>query len=119
LVRVSTIRYLLFEVIAAIDTGTVPLLMTEMKKLMEDEEVIDYLEGFKPKVVDLSLLKPDDRLYFNRNLKDMALAMHQRERRKFGIENDGLCLLAAYLLELLQRSGVKQDAWDVINEESV
>jgi len=103
MVKVTMLTYLTFELNALIDQGlSMPL--KEVKSLCEEKRIFEELERrfpFKEKGLDLSLMKTDVREELENIFQDMALAV--RERKKFGVENNGLCLLIAYSQEQIQR----------------
>ena len=48
---------------------------------------------------------PDFVRWYVAQIADNCLAMNGRERRKYGVETSGLCLLVSYTAELIQQSG--------------
>jgi hypothetical protein len=113
---VSKITYLLSEVLMAIDNNRVRVSLEEMRDTLQNGRLFQFFARYRDEW-DISLLDREDREYLSRNLKDMALALEGRERRKFGVEYNGLCLLVGYLNELVQRSLVRgQEARDVADQ---
>lgn len=106
------LTYLAGEINQAIDANTVKISLEEMRELMIKEKALDYLERHRGEL-DISLLNKEAREYLNRNLKALALVFIGRERRKCGVENNGLCLLLGYLQELIQRGCGQEPAWDI------
>ena len=103
MVKITMLTYLTFELNALVDQGlSMPL--KEVKTLCEEKRIFEELERrfpFKEKYLDLSLLKGEEREELENIFQDIAIAIP--ERRKFGIENNGLCLLIAYAQEQIQR----------------
>ena len=75
-----------------------------MRDIVENKRLFAYLESRPSKEFDFSLVKKEDRDYLDRNLRDIALALYSRERKKLGVENNGLCLLLGYLMVLVETS---------------
>ena len=77
--------------------------LTETKRRIEDRTVLDWLsEKYSSKFhFDISLHSTEDRGelldFFNANLECY------NERRKMGVENNGLCLLLGYCIEGAQQ----------------
>ena len=65
----------------------------------------EFLQKHKDEF-DMSIISDEDKDYIESNLSDIALAY---DGSKFGVKNDGYCLLLAYLLELIQRNAVQVD----------
>jgi hypothetical protein len=108
------------EANSAIDYSKIKVSMKEMRDILQRNKLFEFLAKYKDEFGATVGLMTDakDRDYLNRNLEDLALAMEGREKRKFAVENNGLCLLLGYLIELLQRNaGQQQATWDVKEEE--
>jgi hypothetical protein len=102
-----TIRltYLAFELNHLLDRG-LSTDLSETKRRVDDGTVLDWLSrqygpesGFG---LDLSLYSDEDR----RGVLDLfaSLLSVTNERRKMGVENNGLCLLLGYCIEGVQQS---------------
>ena len=97
--------YLLFEINAAIDSGKYNnITMDEIKKHIEEGDIFDFLNQ-EVKEMDLSLLDDTDILILGivKRLQDISIVLSGQERRKCGIEKTGLCLLLAYVIEMVQQ----------------
>jgi hypothetical protein len=108
MVNINRLTYLTFELISLVDSGK-SMSVKETKKLCEEKRIFEELERrfpIKEAYLDLSLLKPEMREEIATAFQDMALAID--EKRKFGIENNGLCLLIAYAQEQIQRENRKE-----------
>ena len=103
------------DVNATIDSSRIDLSFAEMRGILIGGRLFEYLGSNRFRQFDLSYLDEDDRSYFERNLKEMALV--GRERHYYGVEKNGLCLLLAFLISLLERSaGSNSKAWDAGEE---
>ncbi len=107
------------ETNSSIDYDKIRMSVKEMRDILQNDKLFQFLENHKDEFgATVGLMSdPKDREYISRNLKDLAFAMEGREKRKFAVENNGLCLLLGYLIELIQRSAGQQQAWDVAAEE--
>jgi len=103
MVKINMLTYLTFELISLVDSGlSIPV--KEVKRLCEEKRVFEELERrfpIKQTGLDLSLLKEDVRKDLDEIFQDMSLAID--ERRKFAVQNNGLCLLITYAQEQIQR----------------
>ena len=77
------------------------LTVARTKAMVESGEILNFLEKEFGTEFDISLLDNGNRAELLRDWQDLAIAVN--ERRKFGVVNDGMCLLVAYTLEGLQR----------------
>ena len=104
MVKVNRLTYLTFELNSLIDLGY-SVSLGDAKKICEEKTLFDELERrfpIKDTGFDLSILDESDRKEISDEFWDMSLAVN--EKRKFGIENKGLCLLIAYSQEMIQRT---------------
>lgn len=103
MVRTNLLTYLIFELNMLVDEGkSMPL--KETKQLCQEKRIFEELERRFPSEetdLNLSLLKPEVRKELSDIFEDMAIAIN--EKRKLGVENNGLCLLIAYAQEQIQR----------------
>lgn len=77
--------------------------MDEAKKHIGDGDLFPWLkERFKGKV-DLSLYDDETCLEINEKLDSILNAYGGNERRKWSVENSGICLLLAWINELIQQ----------------
>jgi hypothetical protein len=101
--RISQWTYLGFEINHLLDAGE-KLSFDQVRAAMEKKELIELLDmNFKDRI-DLSLIKNEDRNEMEEEFNDISIALFGNERRKFGIENNGLCLIQAYIIEYLQKN---------------
>ncbi len=91
------------------DTGRFDnISVTKAKEVIDKGEVLQYLQSLAPDIVDLSLIIGDSPYpgfakFYHNEMKDILGGYGGRERRKWGIENRGLCLLLAWTNEIVQR----------------
>jgi len=107
MVKTTVLTDLTFQLNALIDQGlSIPL--KEVKSLCKEKRIIEELERkfpFKETSLDLSLLKRGTREELNEIFYDMAITID--ERKTFGVENNGLCLLIAYAQKQIHQELVK------------
>jgi hypothetical protein len=73
----------------------------EVKERIRDRTIFDHLKSRLGSDIDITALRPEERLELNEEWADMADAID--ESRKMGVDRYGLCLLVAYILEGIQR----------------
>ena len=89
----------------------------EVNKHIEDKDVIDWLEETFPngseKGLDFSLWENKHRNWLHEKLENIWGGYAGSERRKWGIENNGLCLLISWATEIVRECDfdTKEDAW--------
>lgn len=93
---------LIFELNAMMDRGHI-LDLAETESRIEDGSLIRFLaERFKGEI-DLSLIQGPEGAPIVQGLQALLGAHAGRERRKWGVERNGLCLLIAWVTELIQQ----------------
>jgi len=103
--RLTTLTFIILELNALIDTGKHNnLSLGEIKRHMESGDVFRFVSDIGKDNIDLSLLKDraDEEAEIVAQLQDMVNAFAGNERRKWGVENNGLCLLLAWINEMVQ-----------------
>ncbi len=106
--RLNQLTYFVNEINAAIDTGKYrDISIKEVEDHIEREDLIPYLRDRLGEDVDLSLLTPEVSEELNSKLLGIFGGYYGQERRKWGVENNGLCLLIAWSTEIIQ-----QKAWE-------
>lgn len=101
-------RFLLWQFIAAMDTGKYDsVTFEEVHRHAEAGTIPAFLIDRFGSDLDLSMVEPQDWGVISENWASIANVVDAR--RKFGVENKGLCLLMAYTLESLQQSEKKTD----------
>ena len=94
----TTFTYLSFYFNSLIDQGEI-LKVDELKKTIEHGDLFAWLKGKFGDDLDVSLFS-DAQL---RSIQNLFLNQQGiNERKKFGVENNGLCFLVAYCLNLIQ-----------------
>jgi hypothetical protein len=103
--KLTRMTYLLLEINSALDTGKYNDISIEnIRNQAEQKKLVEYLKNKLGEDVDLSLLEPEDINELNNNFADISIALYNRERKKLGIENNGLCLIIGYLIVMIQQS---------------
>lgn len=100
--QITDLTVLAFYLNAALDTGKyADLTFKEVADCIEDGSIFNFLKKRLGNDIDLSI--------YDRNKQNDLIAEWQdllnavSAYRKFGVENNGLCLLIGYLLEGIQR----------------
>ena len=103
--RLSSITFLGFQVNAAIDAGLADKFsFDDIYMGLERETLLQDLSNKIPGEFDLDVLNATgETAKLLAVLKDAAEAFRGRERRKTGVENCGLTLLQAIVLEAIQQ----------------
>lgn len=102
--------------------GLATFLVIKMNQLLDNEElrdklsfdqvrdevaagnIIQFLRDIFGDDIDLSLFNEKNESEFNKAMTEISLNLLDRESRKFGVQNNGLCLLVAYCVELIQET---------------
>ena len=110
IVKLSPFTLLAMELNAAIDSGKYNHIgIEEIKQHLEDGSIFNFLKQKVGDDIDLSLLVSPDSCYpgfvdyYIERMQSMVNAYSGNERRKWGIENQGLCLLLAWTIEIIQQ----------------
>jgi hypothetical protein len=96
--------FLAFEINALLDLGLSASVEDVLNRL-DDGTIIDWLATTFEGKVDLSLYGAAERETMAEELVQMTAA---NARKKFGVERNGLCLLVAYCLQILQQGGFEE-----------
>jgi hypothetical protein len=106
LVWKSKLAMLAWKINKAIDNGNYPLPVEDVRKAADEERVLQYIRENLPKrlLLDLSLLTREDDEAINHwfNRLNGNHDMH--------VEKQGLCLLLAWTIEMMQHAGDPEDA---------
>ncbi len=103
---VSFLAMILFGLSSMLDSGEHDdITIKQVKDHARTGDLIDFLKSknggsFAMNVTDIS---PVFRKWYTDQMADNCHAMSGRERRKYGVENRGLCLLISYTAEILQQ----------------
>jgi hypothetical protein len=102
-------RHLLWYLIGSMDTGKYDSVsFQEVYKHTSDRTIKDFLESRFGRDLDLSIMEPADWRDLSEIFWNLANAVDAR--RKFGVENKGVCLLMAYTLEGMQQAAREEVA---------
>jgi hypothetical protein len=102
--KLVNLTYAILEVNGALDTGNHDdLSVSEVTTHIQKGDIFEFLATRLGSDVDLSLLEPTIRTEITAALQDIEAAYGGRERRKWGVEHRGLCLMIAWLNELVQQ----------------
>lgn len=89
----------------AIDTEEYQhITIEDVENEIENGSLFSYLRKELNDHIDFSLWKLDMEAALTNALYDILVVYKGKERRKFGIENSGLCLLVAWTLEVIARN---------------
>lgn len=100
--KASDYRFLLWQLIAAADTGDFDgLSIGDVRLHARGGTISKFLQEKFAKVADFSIFKDGDWNEIDQTFADMENAIDAS--RKFGVENRGLPLLMAWTLEGVQR----------------
>ena len=98
--RLSKLIHLIFDLNAALDTGQYDdISMAEASEHIERENVVPWLRE-RVHQMDFSVLNEEEIAEYHRRLAEIHAGYAGNERRKWGVENRGLCLLIAWTAEL-------------------
>ncbi len=106
---ISLIANVLFGISALLDDGRLDdLTFDDVKRHAELGSLIEFLKEkgggyFASNLFDMT---PNFRKWYSKMIADNCWAMDGRERRKYGLENRGVCLLISYTAEIIQTSEV-------------
>jgi hypothetical protein len=107
--RIVALTEALFLLNIALDSGTAQgVTFQEVYEHLEAGDLIEHLqERLK---LQFSLVSPsqEQNKLFIEALRSVRYVIGGRERRKFGVENNGVCMLIAYITELIQSA-----QWDI------
>lgn len=99
---ISFLFTLVSELKAALDTGKYDSIgLGVVKEAIESETVIPWLKANVPDV-DVSLLAPEDIAVYHNRLARIHGGYAGNERRKWGVQNRGLCLLLTWTNKIIQ-----------------
>ena len=100
--RITNLTFLAFYLNAALDTGNyADLSLDVVGTAIDNGTIFDLLAKKLEGDIDLSIFDAAKKAEIIAEWQDLRNAVSAR--RKFGVENNGLCLLIAYCLEGIQR----------------
>ena len=106
--KVSALTSLILELNAVVDSGKHnDISIDEVHQAIEKKRVLKFLKERVGSDIDLSIQSSstygDFEAYYEETLHQIYGGYAGQERRKWGIENLGLCLLIAWTNEMIQR----------------
>jgi hypothetical protein len=103
--KITTITHFIQDISFLIDKG-VSFSVEEINSHIENKNLVDWLEGEFPfrseNGLDFSLFKDSHRDWIHEKYDDIFGGYEGQERRKWGIENNGLCLLISWGTEIIR-----------------
>ena len=108
-IKLSALTYLILELNHLIDSNNYThITINDIHKEIEKKQVIPFLTELARNDIDLSLYGEEGPYvgfvdFYHEQLFDIHACYVGDERRKWGIENQGLCLLLAWTNEIIQR----------------
>lgn len=94
----------------AIDTGKYQgISIDEVEEHIDEGDLLPWLRERLGDDVDLSVPEDEDERELNERLKELLEGYRGQERRKWGVENSGLCLLIAWTNEIVQHAAGQAD----------
>ncbi|WP_026478151.1 hypothetical protein [Alkaliphilus transvaalensis] len=101
----TTVIHFINDISFLIDKGTC-YSIDEVNEHLEKKDVIDWLEAEFPfgsdNGIDFSMFGVAERKFLHDELESFWSAYVGQENRKWGIENNGLCILIGWSLGILQ-----------------
>lgn len=108
--KYNMLTYFIVEINRAIDAGKhQEITVTEVEKHIDAGSLFDFLKKTIPGL-DLSLIDARVSAELAKELKDLLGGYKGNERRKWGVENSGLCLLVAWTAEIIQQKARREGA---------
>jgi hypothetical protein len=114
--KITTITTFINEISFLLDKG-ITFTVEETNQHIENKDVIDWLEKkfpFGSEIgLDFSMFKDPHRHFIHEKLESYWGGYAGDERRKWGIENNGLCILICWSVEIVR------DLYGRVGENSV
>ncbi len=106
--KLNVLTLLILEFNSLIDSGKYnDITIEEVRREIEKGNIINFIASRTAGDSDFSMFQDSERSdylnYYHAQLRDICEACAGNERRKWGVENLGLCLLVAWTNELIQR----------------
>lgn len=124
-IKLTHLSHLLLEINAVIDTGKHDHISIEdVHREIANGTILKFIAREASTDIDLSLLldRTDDELNFERHyvrhLQSIYGGYAGQERRKWGVENKGLCLLVAWTMEIIQQGSGWQSNEDIAQQDA-
>lgn len=101
--KLTKLTYLVMELNAALDTTAHDGIAVDVVSAqIEKESVIPWLRANVPDM-DLSVVDDEDAAVYHEQLARIHGGYAGSERRKWGVQNRGLCLLIAWTSQIIQQ----------------
>ena len=105
-VRAGALHNVILDLIAMLDSANCNISVKDIKKHMESGKVLEHLQLIAPNSTEaIEAMLPAEKILINTHLQNCVYAYAGNEDRKWGVKNDGLCLLLAFINEPLQSDG--------------
>jgi len=107
--KVSALTLLILHINALIDSGKYSdISIDDIHRAIEKKQVLRFIKDRVGADIDLSIHLGDSpygdfESYFETQLENIYGGCAGQERRKWGVENSGLCLVLAWTSEIVQR----------------
>lgn len=107
--KVSALTLLILHINSLIDSGKyADITINDIHKAIERGQVLRFLKERAAKNIDLSIflnsnVYGDFESYYESQLENIYHGYAGQERRKWGVENSGLCLVLAWTSEIIQQ----------------
>jgi hypothetical protein len=104
--KLSFLTYIVLELNALIDTGRYQgISIAEIHRAIEQKRALEFVKEKCGEDADMSmpLSTPDSLALYNEHLLSIFGGYAGNERRKWGVERSGLCLLLAWTNEIIQQ----------------
>lgn len=107
--KVTALTLLILQINKAVDSGNyTSITVKDVQQAIEEGRVLRFLQEECKGNIDLSLHLEGGAYsnfpeIFEAEMKNMLYAHGGNERRKWGIENSGLCLILAWTNEIIQQ----------------
>ena len=116
--KLTAFTHLILELNSMLDTGRHDTItVAEIRQHIEDGSILRFIRERGGKDIDLSILLDagtygNFEAFYVSYLQSICGAYAGNERRKWGVENRGLCLLIAWTNEIIQQGSGWQPALD-------
>lgn len=103
--KITTITHFMQDISSLLDKG-VSYSVEEINSHIENKDFVNWLESEFPfgseRGLDFSLFKDSHRNWLHDEYDSILGGYNGQERRKWGIENNGLCLLISWGTEIVR-----------------
>jgi hypothetical protein len=102
--KINAITTFVLEINSIIDKGK-NVSIDEVNSHIENMGIVEWIENkfpFYENGVDFSLFGDKEKEFVTKEYESIWLAYNGQEQRKWGITNNGLCLLVAWGIEIMR-----------------